>query len=60
VQRLAGLAMMRRPSVDFSRCWQRHEHRVAEHPPRGYSIVSLEREKAKDKVCQTDRKAEIC
>jgi hypothetical protein len=51
--------MKRWPSVDFSRCWQGHEHRVAEHPPRGYSIVSLEREKAKDKVCQPGRKAEI-
>jgi len=52
--------MKRQTSVDFSRCWQRHERRVAEHPPRGYSIVSLEREKAEDKVCQPDRKAEIC
>jgi serine/threonine protein phosphatase PrpC len=29
VQRLAGLAMKRKPSVDFSGYWQRHEMKEA-------------------------------
>ena len=32
VQHLAGLAMKRKPSVDFGGYWQRHEIKEANHP----------------------------